>query len=78
MQRYPAQAAGRWREGEHHVSRKPMLYGYCGHWYEIVTEACGMVRVIREAKNRRLLVQEMKGADLTAALEKAGYPDLNC
>jgi len=58
------------------MSREPLLYGWCGSWNNRATEACGMVRVIREAKNGRLLVQELEGADLAAELEKAGYPDL--
>ena len=58
------------------VSHQPQLYGWCGTWNDTSTNACGMVKVERVAKNGRALVRPLEGAELQAALEELGYPEL--
>lgn len=58
-------------------SHRPLLYGWCGTWNDLSTNACGMVRVERVAKNGRALVRQLEGAELTAALDDLGYPELS-
>lgn len=57
-------------------SHEPKLYGWCGTWNDIATHARGMYRVVRLARNHRAYVEELEGADLGAALEELGYPNL--
>lgn len=57
-------------------SHEPRLRGWCGTWNNVSTEAHGMVRVERLARNGRALVIELTGDELTEALEELGYPEL--
>lgn len=57
-------------------SHEPRLHGWCGSWNNVGTYGCGMVRVERVAKNGRAFVRELEGAELTAALDELGYPEL--
>lgn len=57
-------------------SHQPQLQGWCGSWNDTSTNACGVVRVERVAKNGRALVRQLEGEDLAAVLEDLGYPDL--
>ncbi len=59
------------------VSLEYRLSGWCGSYDNISTTARGMVRVTRVAKNGRALVAQLTGAELTAALEDLGYPELD-
>ena len=58
-------------------SREPRLYGWCGTTNNVSVTALGVWRVERMARNDRLYVRQLTGADLTAALEDLGYPDLD-
>ena len=57
-------------------SHEPLLYGWCGSYNDLSTSGCGMARVIKVAKNGRILVRQLDGDDLAAALDDLGYPDL--
>ena len=57
-------------------SHEPLLTGWCGNYNNTSTHAMGMARVVKIAQNERMLVNELKGAELTAALEELGYPEL--
>ena len=57
-------------------SHEPLLTGCCGNYNNTSTHAMGMARVVKIAQNERMLVNELKGAELTAALEELGYPEL--
>ncbi len=57
-------------------SHMPRLIGWCGSYNNVSTNACGAWRVTRVAKNGRMLLSELAGADLAAFLEEMGYPDL--
>lgn len=57
-------------------SRRPRLYGWCGTTDDVSVQAQGMAQVVRVAGNGRALVEPLAGADLRAALEKLGYPEL--
>lgn len=57
-------------------SRRPLLDGWCGSYNDLSTEAYGMGKVIRVAKNSRCLVESLDGAELQTALDSLGYPDL--
>jgi hypothetical protein len=54
----------------------PRLYGWCGTCDNIAMYAHGMARVVRIARNGRILVRELDGDELIAALEELGYPEL--
>ena len=58
-------------------SHEPTLVGWCGSYNDLSTTGHGMARVVRLARNGRALVEELAGADLTAALEELGYPELD-
>ena len=58
------------------LSHEPRLHGWCGTYNDLSTSARGMVRVERVAKNGRAYVRALDGAELTAAAEELGYPDL--
>jgi hypothetical protein len=58
------------------VSREPRLTGWCGETNNVSTHAEGLVRVERMARNGRAYVVQLAGADLRAALEELGYPEL--
>ena len=57
-------------------SHEPRLHGWCGTYNDLSTNAQGMVRVERMAKNGRAFVRELEGEELAAALEELGYPEL--
>lgn len=57
-------------------SHQPRLHGWCGSYNDLSTNACGMARVERVAKNGRALVRELEGDELAAALDELGYPEL--
>jgi hypothetical protein len=58
------------------MSRQPKLYGWCGSYNNLSTTAEGMAKVIRVAKNHRVLLEEIDGQEVEAALEELGYPEL--
>ena len=58
------------------LSREITLNGWCGSYNNVSTNAHGVARVIRVAKNDRCLVQNISGDELAAALEELGYPEL--
>jgi hypothetical protein len=58
------------------MSREPKLFGWCGTTNNLSTHGRGMARVIRVAKNHRVLVEGLAGAEVEAALEELGYPEL--
>lgn len=57
-------------------SHMPRLVGWCGSWNNVSTYGEGVWKVIRVAKNGRLLLQEIEGAERQAFLDEYGYPDL--
>ncbi len=57
-------------------SHEPRLHGWCGSWNNVSTEAHGLVRVERLARNGRAFVIELSGGELAEALEDLGYPEL--
>ena len=57
-------------------SNQPRLEGWCGTWNDLSTDACGMAKVERMAKNGRAFIRNLDGDELQAALEELGYPDL--
>lgn len=57
-------------------SNEPRLRGWCGSYNDLSTYGCGMVKVIRMARNGRALVEQLAGDELNAALEELGYPEL--
>lgn len=58
-------------------SNQPRLCGWCGTYNDLSTNAHGMAKVIRVAKNGRCLIQSLEGDELQAALEDLGYPNLS-
>ena len=58
------------------VSNQPRLHGWCGTYNDLSTHARGMVRVERVVSNGRAYVRELEGAELAAALDGLGYPEL--
>ena len=57
-------------------TRQPVLDGPCGTFNNVSTFAQGVARVVRVAKNARALVTALAGAELAAALDELGYPEL--
>lgn len=57
-------------------SHQPRLKGWCGSYNDTSTQAHGMGKVIRVAKNGRCLIETLAGDELAVALEELGYPDL--
>lgn len=57
-------------------SRRPRLHGWCGSYNGTSTNAHGMGKVVRTAKNGRAQVVSLTGDDLAQALDCLGYPDL--
>jgi hypothetical protein len=57
-------------------SNMPKLEGWCGSYNNRSTDAHGMGKVIRIAKNSRCLIEEIFDEELAAALELLGYPKL--
>ena len=53
------------------------LYGWCGSSEDLSTYACGIVRVVRVARNGRVLVTPLTGVARSTALAELGYPDLD-
>jgi hypothetical protein len=58
-------------------SREPRLTGWCGETNNVSVTGLGMARVSRVAKNGRMLVTMLHGAELSAALESTGFPELD-
>lgn len=58
-------------------SHQPRLVGWCGETDNVSRHARGMVRVTSIAGNGRARIVRLQGAELTAALEQAGYPELD-
>ena len=58
------------------MSGAPRLDGWCGSTNDLSTNAHGMGKVVRVAKNGRCLIQPLDGDALDGALEELGYPDL--
>jgi hypothetical protein len=52
------------------------LHGWCGTTNDVAVYARGVAKVERLAKNGRVRVQRLFGADRAAALEELGYPEL--
>lgn len=59
------------------MSHEPRLRGWCGETNNVSVHAMGMARVARIAKNGRVLVVAIDGAEQTAALDALGYPELD-
>lgn len=57
-------------------SREPLLHGWCGSYNDTSTNAHGMARVVKVARNGRAQIERLSGEDLEAALEELGYPEL--
>jgi len=57
-------------------SNAPRLTGWCGTFNDLSTNAHGMGKVIRVAKNHRCLIKELENVELEASLELLGYPEL--
>lgn len=56
---------------------EPRLHGWCGSYNNNKsTDAYGMARVVKRARNGRVLVEPLTGQALVDALEELGYPDL--
>ena len=53
------------------------LHGWCGSYNDLSTYACGIARVVRVARNGRVLVTQLTGASRSSALDELGYPDLD-
>jgi hypothetical protein len=58
------------------LSGEPLLCGWCGETNNVGLVACGMVRVERVARNGRVYVTPIHGAELADALAELGYPEL--
>jgi hypothetical protein len=58
-------------------SHEPRLRGWCGSWNDTSTNAHGMAKVVRVARNGRAQIVHLVGDELAAALEDLGYPDLD-
>lgn len=58
------------------ISGKPRLYGWCGSFNDLSTNAHGMAEVVRLARNGRVLIKKVTGEKLNTALEELGYPEL--
>ncbi len=57
-------------------SFEPRLHGWCGTSNDVAAYGRGFARVDRVAKNGRAFVRELEGAELVAALDEFGYPEL--
>ncbi len=57
-------------------SHEDKLYGWCGSYNNVSTNACGAWRVTRIAKNGRMLISKLTGDELATFLEEMGFPDL--
>lgn len=57
-------------------SREPRLTGWCGETDNRSRHAHGMARVVRVTPNDRALLVRLRGPELAAALELAGWPEL--
>jgi len=57
-------------------SIEPRLQGWCGTYNDLATHARGMAIVDRVARNGRAYVRDLEGAELEAALDVLGYPEL--
>jgi hypothetical protein len=57
-------------------SHEPKLYGWCGSYNNTSTNARGLVKVLKVAKNGRAMVAGLTVEEQQAALEELGYPDL--
>ena len=55
-------------------SHEPRLDGWCGSWNNVSTDACGLARVARQAKNGRLCLAKV--TPTPELLEELGYPEL--
>jgi hypothetical protein len=58
-------------------SYQPRLTGWCGETDNISVTGHGMARVVRVATNGRLMITRIHGAELSAALEQTGFPELD-
>lgn len=58
------------------VSRVPRLIGWCGTYNNISTSGCGVWKVVRIAKNGRMLISQPTDEEVAVFLEEMGYPDL--
>lgn len=58
-------------------SNEPTLEGWCGETDNVSIYGRGMGKVVRIARNGRMLVETLAGTELTAALETLGYPELD-
>lgn len=57
-------------------SRRPRLNGWCGETDNRSRYARGMARVVRVTPNDRALLVRLRGAELRAALQASGWPEL--
>jgi hypothetical protein len=55
-------------------SHEPMLTGWCGSYNNVSTDADGLAKVVRRAKNGRLCLARV--TPTAALLEELGYPEL--
>jgi hypothetical protein len=62
--------------GHTNMSHERRLYGWLGTSDDVAHYAHGMARVTRIAQNGRACVVTLAGAELAAALEQLGYPEL--
>lgn len=59
-------------------SQQPMLNGWCGSFNNVSTYGRGLAKVVRVARNGRVLVSSVDRDtdEAQAVLEELGYPDL--
>lgn len=59
-------------------SREPKLNGWCGSFNNVATYGKGLAKVIRVAKNGRVLVESVARdcEEAQATLDELGYPEL--
>lgn len=57
-------------------SHEPKLHGWCGSYNDTSTNAHGMGKVVKVARNGRAQIVMLTGEELSAALEELGYPEL--
>jgi len=73
----PTKLALRERPAHTNMSHEPRIGGWCGETNNINIWAHGVARVSRVAKNGRIEVVRLKGDELSSALERLGYSQLD-
>lgn len=59
------------------ISREPRLVGWCGETNNVSIYAEGLARVVRVTANKRALIVAVPPAEVAAALDQLGWPELN-